>query len=31
MHRINIIENFITPEDAQTLIDEQKNPSEVNP
>jgi hypothetical protein len=31
MHRIHIIDNFITPEDAQTLIDEQKNPSEVNP
>jgi hypothetical protein len=31
MHRIHIIDNFITPEDAQTLINEQKNPSEVNP
>ena len=31
MHRIHIIDNFITPEDAQTLIDEQKRPSEVNP
>jgi hypothetical protein len=31
MHRIHIIDNFITPEDAQTLINEQKNPSEINP
>jgi hypothetical protein len=31
MHRIHVIDNFITPEDAQTLIDEQKNPSERNP
>lgn len=31
MHRIKIIENFITPEDAQTLIDEQLHPSEINP
>lgn len=31
MHRIKIIENFITPEDAQTLINEQLRPSEVNP
>jgi hypothetical protein len=30
-HRITIIDNFITPEDAQTLIEEQKNPSERNP
>jgi hypothetical protein len=30
-HRIHIIENFITPEDAQTLIDEQRNPSARNP
>jgi hypothetical protein len=29
-HRIHIIKNFITPEDAQVLIDEQKNPSEIN-
>jgi hypothetical protein len=31
MHRIHIIDNFITPEDAQTLINEQKSPSESNP
>ena len=31
MNRIHIIDNFITPEDAQTLIDEQNHPSEVNP
>jgi hypothetical protein len=31
MHRIHIIDNFITPEDAELLIEEQKNPSEVNP
>jgi hypothetical protein len=31
MHRIHIIDNFITPEDAEVLIEEQKNPSEVNP
>lgn len=31
MHRIHVIDNFITPEDAQILIDEQKNPSERNP
>jgi hypothetical protein len=31
MHRIHVIDNFITPEDAQLLIDEQKNPSERNP
>jgi hypothetical protein len=31
MHRIHIIDNFITPEDAQLLISEQKNPSERNP
>lgn len=30
-HRIHIIKNFITPEDAQVLIDEQRNPSEINP
>lgn len=30
-HRITIIDNFITPEDAETLIREQMNPSEVNP
>jgi hypothetical protein len=31
MHRIKVIENFITEEDAQILIDEQNNPSEINP
>jgi hypothetical protein len=31
MHRIHVVENFITPEDAATLIKEQHNPSEVNP
>jgi hypothetical protein len=31
MHRIFIIDNFITPEDAEILIGEQKRPSEVNP
>lgn len=30
-HRITVVENFITPEDAQTLINEQNRPSEVNP
>lgn len=30
-HRITVIENFITPEDAQILIEEQMRPSEVNP
>ena len=31
MHRIHVIDNFITPEDAAVLIEEQRNPSEVNP
>jgi hypothetical protein len=31
MHRIHVIDNFISPEDAQVLIEEQNNPSEVNP
>lgn len=31
MHRIHIIDNFITPEDAAVLIEEQRNPSETNP
>lgn len=31
MHRIHVIDNFITPEDAATLIEEQLNPSETNP
>lgn len=31
MHRITVIDNFISPEDAQILIDEQMHPSEVNP
>lgn len=30
-HRIHIIDNFITPEDADVLIQEQLRPSEVNP
>jgi hypothetical protein len=30
MHRIKIIENFISEEDAQFLINEQNNPSEIN-
>jgi len=30
-HRITVIDNFITPEDAETLIREQMSPSEVNP
>jgi hypothetical protein len=30
-HRIHVIDNFITPEEAQILIDEQLNPSEINP
>lgn len=30
-HRIHVIKNFITPEDAQTLINEQRNPSATNP
>lgn len=30
-HRIHVIDNFITPEDAQTLINEQNHPSEINP
>jgi hypothetical protein len=31
MHRIHIIDNFISPEDANVLMDEIKNPSEINP
>lgn len=31
MHRIHIIDDFITPEDAEILVQEQKNPSEINP
>jgi hypothetical protein len=31
MHRIHIVDDFITPEDAAVLIEEQKNPSETNP
>jgi hypothetical protein len=31
MNRIHIIDNFITPDDAKILIDEQNHPSEVNP
>jgi hypothetical protein len=30
MHRIHIIDNFITKEDAETLIREQENPTERN-
>lgn len=30
-HRIHIIDNFISPDDAATLIREQQNPSETNP
>jgi hypothetical protein len=31
MHRITVIDNFITQEDADTLISEQKSPSSVEP
>lgn len=31
MHRIKVIDNFITPEDAAILMQEQDRPSEVNP
>lgn len=31
MHRIEVIDNFITPEDAAVLIEEQMRPSEINP
>lgn len=31
MNRIHVIDNFITPEDAETLIQEQLRPSEINP
>lgn len=31
MHRISIVEDFITSDDAQILIDEMNNPSENNP
>lgn len=30
-HRIHVIDNFITPEDAAILIEEQRHPSEINP
>lgn len=30
-HRIHVIDNFITPEDAAVLIEEQIRPSEINP
>lgn len=30
-HRIHVIENFITPEDAAIMMQEQDRPSEVNP
>ena len=31
MHRISIVDNFISKEDARILIDEQLSPSETNP
>ena len=31
MHRITVVDNFITEQDAQTLINEMNNPSEQNP
>lgn len=31
MHRIHVIDNFISAEDAAVLIQEQRNPSEINP
>jgi hypothetical protein len=31
VHRISVIDNFITPEDAKVLIDEMQQPSETNP
>lgn len=31
MHRILVIDDFITPEDAEVLIQEQMRPSELNP
>lgn len=31
MHRITVIDNFITPEDSIALINEMENPSETNP
>jgi hypothetical protein len=31
MHRITVIDNFISPEDAEILIQEQDSPSETNP
>lgn len=31
MHKIHIIDDFISPEDAAVLIEEQINPSEINP
>lgn len=31
MHRVHVIDNFISPEDAAALIEEQRQPSEVNP
>lgn len=31
MHRIKVVDNFILPEDAETLIREQNHPSEINP
>lgn len=31
MHRIHVIDDFISPEDAAVLIEEQMRPSEINP
>ena len=31
MHRITVIDDFISEEDALTLIEEMNNPSETNP
>lgn len=31
MHRIKVVDNFISPEDARILIEEQMRPSEINP
>ena len=30
MHRIAVVDNFISPSDAETLINEMNNPSEIN-
>ena len=31
MHRITVVDNFISDQDAQVLINEMNNPSEQNP